>query len=235
MSNSSLRSDQNRQYAALACLSIAIAGSTIILARSPAAPFERYFGKFEPLAAIALVIGIGFIALGLLQTRGIFEIFRGRSTLQGIALSAIAATVFGMVAIVADLFIRFPADMNAPLPHALLFYPVMGYTVEVVFHALPLALLLVGLAPLLGRAPTGRLVWVSLFLAALLEPTLQLSFEAEPISWAGAFVWAHVFAINLAQLIVFRRYDFFSMYALRLIYYLYWHIIWGTLRLEVLF
>jgi Tn3 transposase DDE domain len=34
-----------------------------------------------------------------------------------------------------------PADMNVPLPYALLFYPAIGFVVEVLFKALPLALL----------------------------------------------------------------------------------------------
>jgi hypothetical protein len=42
---------------------------------------------------------------------------------------------------------------------------------------------------------------------------------------AGAFL----------QLYVFRRFDFASMYAFRLVYYAYWHILWGVIRLKVLF
>jgi hypothetical protein len=70
---------------------------------------------------------------------------------------------------------------------------------------------------------------------ALLEPTVQLLFQARPRAWAGAFVWVHVFAFNVAQLRVFRRHGFVSMYALRFCYYLCWHIAWGVLRLPLLF
>jgi hypothetical protein len=31
------------------------------------------------------------------------------------------------------------------------------------------------------------------------------------------------------------RYGFLSMYAFRLVYYLHWHIVWGYLRLQLLF
>jgi hypothetical protein len=41
--------------------------------------------------------------------------------------------------------------------------------------------------------------------------------------------------INLVQLTLFRRYDFLTMYAFRLVYYLVWHVAWGHLRLQVLF
>ena len=63
----------------------------------------------------------------------------------------------------------------------------------------------------------------------------QVLFDSEPFSWADVYTWVHVFAIALLQLYVFRRFDFTSMYVFRLIYYAYWHIIWGVLRLELLF
>ena len=44
-----------------------------------------------------------------------------------------------------------------------------------------------------------------------------------------------VSAVACLQLYVLRRFDFASMYTFRLIYYGYWHIAWGVIRLEVLF
>ena len=80
-------------------------------------------------------------------------------------------------------------------------------------------------------------MWLCLLLVALVEPFFQMrwGFAGRPLSWAEAYVGLHVFAINVLQLYVFRRYDFISMYSLRLFYYLYWHIIWGYLRLQWLF
>jgi hypothetical protein len=53
--------------------------------------------------------------------------------------------------------------------------------------------------------------------------------------WAVAYDGLHVLAINVCQLAIFKRYDFMSMYALRLVYYGIWHIGWGAVRLELLF
>jgi hypothetical protein len=53
--------------------------------------------------------------------------------------------------------------------------------------------------------------------------------------WVAAYTWIHVFVIAFLQLYVFRRFDFVSMYSFRLFYYAYWHILWGVIRLEVLF
>ena len=38
-----------------------------------------------------------------------------------------------------------------------------------------------------------------------------------------------------AWVFMFKRYDFGSIYALRLAYYGVWHIAWGHIRLELLF
>lgn len=67
------------------------------------------------------------------------------------------------------------------------------------------------------------------------EPRFQLQFTGERPVWAYCYAWIHVFAIALLQLRVFHRYDFASMLAFRMIYYTYWHIIWGVIRLKVLF
>jgi hypothetical protein len=41
--------------------------------------------------------------------------------------------------------------------------------------------------------------------------------------------------INLCQLLIFRRYDFISMYTFRIAYYMLWHVLWGYARLRLLF
>jgi hypothetical protein len=40
---------------------------------------------------------------------------------------------------------------------------------------------------------------------------------------------------TLVELNMFRRYDFVSMYAFRVVFYLWWHVIWGSVRLRWLF
>jgi hypothetical protein len=52
---------------------------------------------------------------------------------------------------------------------------------------------------------------------------------------ASTYVGVFVFVFTLVELDIFRRYDFVAMYVFRLTYYLWWHIIWGTLRLQWLF
>jgi cobalamin biosynthesis protein CobD/CbiB len=91
------------------------------------------------------------------------------------------------------------------------------------------------LTPLVGTLGRERVVWIGILVVAVLEPFFQVLFEKKPFTWGAAYTWVHVFAIAFLQLYVFRRFDFVTMYAFRLIYYAYWHILWGVIRLNVLF
>jgi hypothetical protein len=156
--------------------------------------------------------------------------------MRGVVLSAMLATMFAVAVILVDLSIVFPY-YHVPPPQSLLFYPAIAYVAEIAFHALPLSLVLVCLGPLFKTLDPNRLVWLCILLVSYLEPIFQLGvgFSKESFSWADMYVGLHVFAFNLLQLYVFRRYDFVSMYAFRLVYYIQWHIAWGSVRLHVLF
>jgi hypothetical protein len=224
-------------YLALAVLSLAAAGATAILSFSQRNFFRPYFANLNPLLTVALVTVLGFVSLCFLQSRGWFEIYAARKTFRGVGVSAAIATLFAIEAVFADLIIRFPRDLNVLLPQSLLFYPAIGYVVEVCFHALPLVLLLAVLGPVFMKPNKNSLIWSCVFLASLIEPVVQMriGFSQKLSSWAEAYVGLHLFAFNLLQLYVFRRYNFVSMYGFRLVYYLYWHILWGYFRLDWLF
>ncbi len=207
---------------------------TLILLPSSSLYFRRFFGETDPIFVIVLASVVGAAALWALQARFDFAIFMGKATLRGLALSAVLATVMAVVIVVADLFIRYPQDINVPVPQALLFYPAIGLVAETIFHILPLALLLFLLNPLGQWIGRERVVWLGILLVAVLEPTFQVLFEGKAFTWGSAYTWIHVFAIASLQLYVYRRFDFMSMYAFRMFYYMYWHILWGMIRLRVL-
>ena len=230
-------STERQSSIALALLSFAAVGATAILSLSESNFFRPYFGNLNPLLAVALVSVLGFVSLGYLRSRGWFEIYVAAKSRAGIAVSAAIATLFALEAVFADLLIRFPRDLNVPPPSSLLFYPAIGYVVEICFHALPLAILLAALGLVFTRPNANRLVWPCIVLAAAIEPVVQIGLGSSGhlMSWANAYVGLQVLAINLVQLYIFRRYDFVSMYSFRLIYYLYWHILWGYFRLRWIF
>jgi len=193
--------------------------------------YAPYFGTIPPLLAIAIATALGLVSLGFLRSRGWFQI-RAANTLRGVVVAAVVASIFGIWQICADLFVtRFPKDINVPAPQSLLFYPTIGYVVEVFFHALPLAALLF-LADLLGkwRPNTTALIWFCIVCVSALEPVL-----VHMRMGAAAYVGVFVFVFTLVELDIFRRYDFVSMYAFRLVFYLWWHVTWGYWRMRWLF
>ncbi len=218
-------------YAALCLVALVL---TALLLPSSGAYFSRFFGPVHPLLAVAGAAAAGGGALAILSRYG-FAVLGPRDTWRGIGLSAALAMTLGVIAIIADIVIRYPRDLNVPLPQALAFYPAIGLVAEVAFHLLPLALLLPALGLLAGRLGRERAVWLAILAAAAFEPTFQVVIGSTGSPGGDLYTWLQIFVIAALQLYVFRRYGFASMYAFRLVYYACWHIAWGTIRLRLLF
>ncbi len=223
------------QYTAYFALAVVALIFTLILLPTSAAYFQRFFGDTNAILVIVTASLLGAAALWFLHSSFAFGILKGKATLRGVMLSAIFATVLAVPIIVADFIIRYPQDMNVPFPQALLFYPAVGFVAEIIFYVLPLVLLLLTLKPLVGRFGKQPIIWLSILLVAVVEPTFQVLFEGKPLTWGAAYTWGHVFVLACLQLVLFRRYDFVTMYAFRLFYYAHWHILWGVIRLRVMF
>lgn len=229
------RLDRRWQYAAYVAFSLLTLVFGVILLYLPGAYFHQFFGETNPILVIDVASGVGVATLWTLQSSYEFVILEGGRTLRGVALSAALATALAVAIVTADFIFRYPQNINVPVPQALLFYPAIGFVAEIAFHVLPLALLLLVMKPLEGRLRREHVIWLGILLVAAIEPTFQVLFEGMTLTWIDAYTWIHVFAISILQLYVFWHFDFVSMYAFRLIYYMYWHILWGTARLDVLF
>lgn len=223
------------QYQVFFGLSIGVLGLTGIIYFTNNQPFERFIGSLNPILAGMLIIILGGLLLTYLLSRGWFTIYR-KENLKGLYRSSGLAAILAIIMILADLKIVFPVDTNILFPLSLLLYPAIGFFIEILFHVLPLTLLLITLTSLFRSVRYENILWISILIAALLEPVYQTLWMGEryPL-WAVAYVGLHVFFINIFQLLIFRRYDFISMYSFRLVYYLFWHIGWGSVRLKVLF
>ena len=113
----------------------------------------------------------------------------------------------------------------------MLFYPGGAILVEVVYRLLPVPLLLWLISNLLlrGRAQTG-VFWVLALLSALIEPATQdldaFKFGGSVVLVASAFVPDYL--LNLAQVVMFRRYGFLAAIFTRVCFYLIWHVAYGN-------
>jgi hypothetical protein len=172
------------------------------------------------------------IAAGaLLPLLNIIESRRSRNTgtISTVAISGLCVLggVLTLPAILIDLAIPFPQDLNVPLPEALLFYPAIALVAEVTFHLIPLAVLSV----IASRRPSSPLVFLP---AVAAEPLFQFALNSGATlqSW---LVLGNVSLISAVQIWLFLRFGAGSMIALRLIYYLCWHVLWGLQRQSLLF
>jgi hypothetical protein len=228
--------NERLQYLVYLGLSLGVAGFTSILYLQDNLFFQKFFGRINPLVTIVIIVLLGGVLLSFLLSRSWFTIYQTWNPRWLIVPSALAA-LLAFVIILVDVTVIFPKDMNISFPESLLFYPVMGFVVEIIFHLLPLSFLLVVLTSLSKGTSFSNIIWPCLVMVALLEPmyqTLTGSLGRVPL-WATAYVFLHVFLINVLELFFFKRNDFVSMYSFRLLYYLLWHIAWGYVRLSVLF
>lgn len=217
---------QRQQVIALVVMAALAVAMTAALWPSHAAFYRRFFGPLPALWVVAFGCAAGGLALvHLMRAHDSLPVVRGGASLRGMAVATVVAIPLAAVAVLADVLLRFPADINLPPPAALLFYPAIAFVVEMFFHALPMALLtLVHRAPWHSRA--------GLAAVALLEPAFQLVLAPRLLAATTLFTALQVLVINVAQLLIWRRHDFVSMLWLRLVYYAGWHIVWGLLRLQ---
>lgn len=198
--------------------------------------FARFLGSLNPLLVVLAVVILGLALSYFLLSRNWVSIFNDLSGKEAFRWSGLAL-LFGIIAILADLRIVFPADMNVLFPESLLIYPAIAFVVEILFHVLPLSMSLFVLTSVFNKVDRNRIIWIAICIVSMLEPVFQISIGSwkEHPAWAPAWVGVHVFLINLSQLVVFKRHGFVSMFSFRLLYYAVWHIAWGYVRLKILF
>jgi hypothetical protein len=224
-----------RGLAAFAALGALILLFLWILLPEAEVYFQRLFGKLNPYLLYVGLTVLGLALLWILQQRFGFIVLTGKGTLTGLGRAAIYALVMGVVIVAVDFILLYPENINVPVPQAWLYYPAAGFAAEVIFHLLPLSLLLLALSPLAGRLRNEKLLWITILITAAVEPVFQALFSGEGFAIRNIYTTIHVYVFGLLQLMLFKRFDFISMYALRIFYYAIWHVIWGVIRLGVLF
>jgi hypothetical protein len=230
-------SSDRLQYLIFVGLSLGVLGFTGILYLSNRQLFQRFLGGTNPLIAFLVVIALGFVLFSFLLSQKWFAIYeKGNS--EGLLYAAGLAALLGIIMILVDTRLIFPEDTNILFPKSLLFYPAIAFFVEILFHVLPLTILLATLNSILKNANFENVVWICILVVAVLEPvyhTMNMASANRYPSWGVIYVGIHIFAINFFQLLIFKRYDFVSMYSFRLVYYAFWHVGWGYIRLRLLF
>jgi hypothetical protein len=232
-----LISSNRLQYLIYTSVSLVVLGFVGILYLTNKLLFQRFLGDINPIMAFLLIVILGFSLFTFLIHQNWFAIYK-EGNLVGLLSASGLAAVFGVIVIFLDIKIVFPADTNILFPESVLFYPAIGFFAEILFHVLPLTLLLFLLNIILKIPIHPTIIWICILIVALLEPVYQsvnMASTGQHPMWAVLVIGLHIFLLNIFQLIIFKRYDFVSMYTFRLVYYLFWHIGWGFVRLRLLF
>ena len=227
---------ERNQYIFFIILSMVILLFSGILYLSNPLSFQTYFGNLNPLIIIPLIITLGIVVFTYLFSCELYKIYN-KENLRGILYCFTIAPILTINVILIDLYFTYPEDINVLFPQSLMFYPTMAYVVEILFHLAALSVLLLFLTSVVKKVKLEKIIWICIVIVSFFEPIFQIIFgsSTEFPLWIHICFGLHLYLFNFIQLSIFKRYDFLSMYLFRLVYYLFWHIIWGYIRLEILF
>lgn len=187
-----------------------------------------YFGW----SAIAILGVLGLAGIWLSLKTGFPEAWAaGISNRQRLLIPALMGAGLGVFAIVQDMLSREP-NFPIALPASLFVFSGGAVIIEIVYRwlPLPLALWLISSVLLRGRRQ-DEVFWVLAVLLSMLEPLAQYL----ALRQAGVAILPVTVAVLEAYLgdvweaYLFRRYGFLAPLALRLAYYLVWHVAGGAL------
>jgi hypothetical protein len=201
------------------------------------ADLSLYFGNVSPVLAVALVCATGILALYALHRNSGFSVYDPYCFRKGIRVAVALVLPFMIIMTFVDVAFRFPPDINVALPTAMLFYPAIGYVAQIALHVAPFAILLSLTKLLFKTRSTTWCVWLSITIASAFEATFQAvsSLDGDGLSTIAGIVAVILWLFGVAELYLYRRFDFATMYAFRIFYYCYWHLLWGNLRIHWLY
>ncbi len=197
--------------------------------------YSTFLGTINPVLLI-LVASIAAAPLAALFDLGFPKGVRPRPAKVRGYLPPLAGACFGLLFIPVDLHFRLPEDLNVLFPTSLLYYPVLGYIVDVLFHLVPFVVLNKVFEIVLPSARNELRGLLALGPCLLAEPLFQVSLISSEYSMLfKAILFFFLVAYSACQLFLLVKYGFHHMLAFRYGHYLVWHMIWGMIRLRVLF
>ncbi len=198
--------------------------------------FIRYFGYTYPPLVLFGALLLALLAQFLYRASA-WGAPPDSGNLKRAWKKILLAATFALPSVGLDLLGTFARDINVPWPSSLFFYVIIAHVVETIFHLVPLALSY----SIFGvfrphMLPVHRLMY-SLPLVASLEPVFQCIAgirDGSPL-WSMSALFVALYLFNYYQLQLFIKHGFLAMFGSRISYYLLWHILWGELRLPILF
>jgi len=229
-----LTTNTKRSYASFVILSII---AVFLLNNRDSGIFERFIGGISPVMLFILAGTAGWLVLIRLSKRYELDIFIPLN-FSNIRHVLTAVSIFSLFIVLFDLKFPFPEEINILFPASLLFYPAIAFFVEIVFHLIPILIITEALKPFQGKIQKQNILKIALIIAAVSEPLYHVFQMLNDKYYQTGFViiiGIHILFINLFQVYLYKRYSFLHMYLFRFCYYMVWHVVWGILRLEIMF
>jgi hypothetical protein len=195
--------------------------------------FTKFFGDANPMTVFSMLSIFAGVSMYLLVKKDLLFVHKKRD-LKSFTISVTLAGLLAILIILVDTKSPFAEDINVLFPESLLFYPVIAFLADILFHIIPLVVTLIISLPFHKLINYKKFTMVLLVITAFIDPIFQIFFSTNE-TWVIVYMTFHVFFISLYEVFLFRKYGFVSMFLFRLSYYLFWHIIWGYIRLGLLF
>ncbi len=216
-------------------ISLSILIVTSILTVIDPKSFIRFLGNVPPVILVSFLIIGGLAILIFFLSRSWYEIY-DRKKIKPKNFFYLLPIILAFMPIVVDIAFRYPETINVYFPDSMLFYPVIGFVAELVFHLIPIFLLLLILDLIFKNLNFNMVIWIVILVISLIEPLYQVFWSPSyfPV-WIMIFMVFNLYLFNFSELYIFKHHGFLAMYSMRLMYYMIWHILWGHLRLVILF
>ncbi len=138
--------------------------------------------------------------------------------------------IFAILTIILGVYINAP-NFNVPFPYSVPAYLTFGTMYEILLHLIPAVFLTWLISTVILRKQYNKIVfWIIALLISMFEPYTQIgglkamNLISAPIDIAMFALL--IYASNVTQLALFRRYGFLPMIIFRYSHYIIWHIIW---------
>jgi hypothetical protein len=183
--------------------------------------------------AIAVFGGLGLLGIFLSHRTG----FPAAGPIPAAAI--VLGLAIGVVTVLGDLAFGWTSHFaqqhaletfNVPFPGSVLFYTGGAIESEVLFRLLPIPLVLwlISTVALKGRRQSETF-WVLAMLTSFIEPALQDLLGMQPETMLLSLTaFLPDYALNFSQAAMFRRSGFLAAIALRVAFYLVWHVAYGN-------
>ncbi|MCB0635897.1 MAG: hypothetical protein KDC54_04745, partial [Lewinella sp.] len=154
--------------------------------------YSKILGALNPIVVFPICGLLAYFSLRYIQQFEVCFIAESLHT-KDLLQAFFFSVALGSMPVIIDLWAPFPKDINVLFPASLAFYPTIGVLAEIVFHLLPVTLLLI----IFGQRILAH-VWVIIVLVGVVEPLFQvlLGRSADGPGLKDALVFVEVFIFS---------------------------------------